>query len=464
MSAELPTQSKTDLPVFPESLVRRLGELGDAGALEHGYVRVETPDAVNLLFVLQGKAYSAGQIRDDYCSRSTISDFFHATANAQRAEFCTTDLPLFLCTMVLFRKQPVATIPSDLIDSESLIKHIRQTGRDAVLVIRRGTARSLVFCRSGEPAALYPAPDEDFPFAGSLAERIVKYVFSDMTFRGISLELYDEIRMPAADEAGKSFAAYLSDLETEEQQGGVPAPRVETTPNLLVWLGDRVVERVAVTRVLSIGREGDNDVVLNNLSVSRHHARVTPHGESLLVEDLGSQNGLVIKGKKMGQVEMVPGDELRMGKYKLVYPRYELGDAAEPASPSDRGPSSSMAAVEQTMALMPGAAVPVVEHNGRQHKVKGLVFTIGKDSNAHIRIGGLFVAPVHLRIFREPNGTYRVEHVAGRKALRVNGRTVKNSELRNGDELVVGSHHFLFTVPEEGGAPEAPKDLTKLGP
>lgn len=458
--------SSAELPADPRHLVAKLSELATTSSLQQGYVRIQSSDDERFLFVHKGRSFSAGTLVDDHFMPASILDFFQGALRATRAEYFATDLPLFLCTTVLFRRQPVAQIPSDIIDSETLIKHIRSTGKDAVLVIRRAEARSLVFCRSGEPAALYAAPDEEFPEGPQLAERIVKYVFKDMTYRGTSLDLYDEIRLPPGDDAGKTFAQYLEDA-LEVSQPAAPAaapaaPEPPKVPNLLFWLGDRVVERVSVHGALSVGREQDNDIVLNNLSVSRNHARITQDGEKIIVEDLGSQNGIVFKGNKTQRAELSPGDEMQLGKYKVVYARHLSGEVESSAAPARSRPSGP--AVEQTMALMSGEAVPVVEHNGEKHKVKGLVFTIGKDSNAHIRIGGLFVASIHARIFREPNGNYRVEHVAGRRALRVNGRPVKQTVLSNGDELLIGSHEFRFTVPQEGGAPEKASDIAALGP
>lgn len=468
MSIRLPIASAVDLPTDPQALIKKLSELVKSGQLEQGYVRLQTPDDERFLFVHQGRAFCAGALVDERFLSIEIVDFFRGALRATVAKYCPTDLALFLCTTVIFRKQPVAQIPSDLIDSESLLKHIRSTGRDAVVVIRRDEARSLVFCRQGEPVALYEAWGEEFPDAPDLADRIVKYVFQDMTYRGTSLEVYDEIRLPPTDDAGKSFQKYIDAARAGTPGVGVvlpdsPEPSVEPqeVPNLLVWLGDRVVERVSVEKTLAIGREPDNDVVLNNLSVSRHHARVSREGSTLIVEDIGSQNGIVFRGERVMAAELDPGDEIQLGKYKIVYAR-DVSGVVEPVRP--RSMPSNPAAVEQTMALMSGKAVPVVEHNGQKHKVKGLVFTIGKDSNAHIRIGGLFVAPIHVRIFREPHGTYRVEHVGGRRALRLNGRPVKEATLSNGDELLIGSHEFRFTVPSEGGAPDSKSDVTVLGP
>ncbi|MCW8930399.1 MAG: FHA domain-containing protein [Gammaproteobacteria bacterium] len=57
----------------------------------------------------------------------------------------------------------------------------------------------------------------------------------------------------------------------------------------------------------SIGRHSDNDVVINNASVSNHHARLNFEQDYFLT-DLRSSNGTFINGKKIFHVKLVDGD------------------------------------------------------------------------------------------------------------------------------------------------------------
>ncbi|MCD2194777.1 FHA domain-containing protein [Actinomycetospora endophytica] len=60
---------------------------------------------------------------------------------------------------------------------------------------------------------------------------------------------------------------------------------------ILTW-GDQRVPLQAAT--ITIGREPDNDVVVDHPSVSRHHARITRTAEGFAVADLGSSNGTAV--------------------------------------------------------------------------------------------------------------------------------------------------------------------------
>jgi pSer/pThr/pTyr-binding forkhead associated (FHA) protein len=68
-------------------------------------------------------------------------------------------------------------------------------------------------------------------------------------------------------------------------------------------------------RELAVGRAVDNDIVLDDPSLSRKHAklrRVSP--DELEVEDLGSSNGTYVNGRKVGRGGVRPGDLLRFGE------------------------------------------------------------------------------------------------------------------------------------------------------
>ena len=65
---------------------------------------------------------------------------------------------------------------------------------------------------------------------------------------------------------------------------------------------------------LSIGRYSENDIVLKDMSVSRHHATMEVRGQKLLVFDAGSKNGTVVKGTKAESAELYHGDVVQIGK------------------------------------------------------------------------------------------------------------------------------------------------------
>jgi pSer/pThr/pTyr-binding forkhead associated (FHA) protein len=73
--------------------------------------------------------------------------------------------------------------------------------------------------------------------------------------------------------------------------------------------------QLPLERSVTIGRDPDADLVLDDGEVSRHHARITlnPDG-SAVVEDLGSTNGTFVnRNELVGPAHLDPGDELLIG-------------------------------------------------------------------------------------------------------------------------------------------------------
>jgi DNA-binding response OmpR family regulator len=71
--------------------------------------------------------------------------------------------------------------------------------------------------------------------------------------------------------------------------------------------------------VTTIGRWEDNDVVIPDRWISRHHAQVRCEGSRCILEDLGSKNGLFVNGRRV--TTSVP---LRTDDRIQLAPRYQL--------------------------------------------------------------------------------------------------------------------------------------------
>lgn len=65
---------------------------------------------------------------------------------------------------------------------------------------------------------------------------------------------------------------------------------------------------------ITVGRAADCQLVLDDPSLSRKHAKVRGTGRRLDVEDLGSSNGTFVNGRKVGQATAGPGDTIRFGE------------------------------------------------------------------------------------------------------------------------------------------------------
>ncbi|MGY6587970.1 MAG: FHA domain-containing protein [Wenzhouxiangella sp.] len=80
--------------------------------------------------------------------------------------------------------------------------------------------------------------------------------------------------------------------------------------------GGRPIELRGAT---TIGRLPDNDVVLDDDTVSGHHARMEPDGDNWKVIDLGSSNGTEVDGKEIKQSVLKGGERIAFGEVELTF-------------------------------------------------------------------------------------------------------------------------------------------------
>ena len=71
--------------------------------------------------------------------------------------------------------------------------------------------------------------------------------------------------------------------------------------------------------VVKAGRHPESDIFLDDITVSRRHVEITPTDEGYSVRDVGSLNGTYVNRERIDEVPLAPGDEVQIGKFKLVY-------------------------------------------------------------------------------------------------------------------------------------------------
>ena len=70
----------------------------------------------------------------------------------------------------------------------------------------------------------------------------------------------------------------------------------------------------------TIGRHPESSIFFDDITVSRRHAEVTLSGNEVKVTDMGSLNGTYLNQRQIdSSQQLVPGDVLQIGKFKLVY-------------------------------------------------------------------------------------------------------------------------------------------------
>jgi pSer/pThr/pTyr-binding forkhead associated (FHA) protein len=80
-----------------------------------------------------------------------------------------------------------------------------------------------------------------------------------------------------------------------------------------------------------IGRDAECDIQLLDVSVSRKHACVLEQDDgSVLIRDLKSHNGILVRGQRLTEALLSQGDELTIGDTRFEF-RNVIGDAEKTA-------------------------------------------------------------------------------------------------------------------------------------
>ncbi len=71
----------------------------------------------------------------------------------------------------------------------------------------------------------------------------------------------------------------------------------------------------------TLGRSPDNDIILDDRRVSRHHAHLLAEADSILLRDLQSANGTRVNGKRVTEQKLRTSDLISLGGVELVFRR-----------------------------------------------------------------------------------------------------------------------------------------------
>ncbi len=131
----------------------------------------------------------------------------------------------------------------------------------------------------------------------------------------------------------QEFAAQIasidSDVTAEEQESIAALPSGSAL--MVVRRGPNAGARFLLDADLtSVGRHPNADIFLDDVTVSRRHAKFLRDGTSFSVQDLGSLNGTYFNGERIETAKLIDGAEVQVGKFRLTFyaSRFDLARAA----------------------------------------------------------------------------------------------------------------------------------------
>jgi hypothetical protein len=101
----------------------------------------------------------------------------------------------------------------------------------------------------------------------------------------------------------------------------VEPPQQDGEPLLVLLSDDQPVKTLSVPRRVKIGRQADNDLVVVDPGVSRHHAEVINENGTCTLHDLGSTNGTYVNGSVVTEHALRDGDRISLGSTVVEFRR-----------------------------------------------------------------------------------------------------------------------------------------------
>ena len=213
---------------------------------------------------------------------------------------------------------------------------------------------------------------------------------------------------------------------------------------------------------ITIGRQNDNNIVIENLAVSGHHAKIDSAGDGFVLTDLQSKNGCFVNERLVTSHWLKHGDIISIGKHTLIF-EYRQGEV-RPAAPSgdmdktmvmDTSKYRDMMSKSDSNTLSPrmkknepGGFLSYLSGGDGEVELEKKLIKIGKDPSCDIVASGLGVGRTAATISKRPNGFY-LSFVGGMSKIKVNNKVVRESvALKEFDTIELGSVKMQFFTKE----------------
>jgi hypothetical protein len=137
--------------------------------------------------------------------------------------------------------------------------------------------------------------------------------------------------------------------EMSTQASAALRAEMERTPDAAPFLILDGRRTVPLSRsIVTIGRSLDNDVILNDTRVSRHHAQLRRRAGRYVVYDLGSSAGTFVNGDRVSECLLQAGDVLNLAGVQVIFGEESLtppqppGVQVTPPFPNAQSPHSNL--------------------------------------------------------------------------------------------------------------------------
>jgi len=217
-------------------------------------------------------------------------------------------------------------------------------------------------------------------------------------------------------------------------------------------LDDREVRKFALSKdgIVTIGRAQDNDIVINNLALSRRHAQIEYIDGAFEIIDLGSQNGVFVNRNRIkGAQELSDTDTVSLGTYKFAF-HLEASDV-EPkkAVPPPRDPSETQRVDDDESHIGPFLVLTFNSVELQRFPLKGSLCQIGRAKECDVQIPERRLSRKHCELECLQDGRYVVRDLGSQNGTFVNRRRIRGDhEVQNRDILNFAEYAVMFLLDE----------------
>jgi pSer/pThr/pTyr-binding forkhead associated (FHA) protein len=232
---------------------------------------------------------------------------------------------------------------------------------------------------------------------------------------------------------------------------------------LILKLKEAQIQEFALEKdEIHIGRAKENDIVIDNIAVSRKHAQIQKGTMGYVLKDLNSSNGTFLNGVKIdaGDHLLFDGAVIGIAKFEII-----VKGPSKAAQPSSKAVTQED--VQGTMIFDAARRKPIPEpqalpepksvrwpalsaikgpNKGVEFKITKEITLLGKGSQSDIPAAGWFVSSPQAKITRRGDRFY-ISHLGGFLSnTKVNGVGIKGDHiLKNKDQVNIGRCCFVFS-------------------
>jgi hypothetical protein len=168
------------------------------------------------------------------------------------------------------------------------------------------------------------------PFQKTLEKRLAEYLAQHAEEKQLALLSAPSVCLkpdPAVPDRRPRVVAALADQPGQASlpagfaagfTSKVPVRKSVRAPGALRGMADRHIHPLTAA-VTSVGRNLDNDIILDDPRVSRHHAQLTQEGGLFRLQDMVSANGTWVNGARVSDRMLQDGDMVSFGGVEMCF-------------------------------------------------------------------------------------------------------------------------------------------------